>query len=102
VTPDEELDHLDAELERLQAEHPNTPGILRLTNTLLRGCSKWKWEQHGWTITDPQSCGIMNGSERERRTALLAVLKGSIHKVEFLSGPDVLEVVADPSVSEPA
>ena len=99
MTPDEQLGHLDAELERLQSEHPNTLGILRLTDNFLRGCSKWKWEQHGWTISDQQTCGIINGNERERRTALLAVLKGSIHKVEFLSGLDMLEVVPDPSLS---
>ncbi len=101
MTPDEQLEHLDTELERLQSERPNTPGILRLTDEFLRGCSKWKWEQHGWTISDQQTCGIMNGNERERRTALLAVLKENIHKVEFLSGLDVLEVVPDPSASEP-
>ena len=101
VTPDEELEHLDAELERLQGKHPNTTGILRLTDDFLRGCSKWKWEQHGWTIGDQQTCGIMNGGDRERRTALLAVLKGSIHEVEFLSGRGMLEVVPDPSLSEP-
>jgi hypothetical protein len=101
VSPDEQLEHFDAELERLQKEHSNTPGMLRLTGEFLRGCSKWKWEQHGWTISDQQACGIMNGNDRERRTALLAVLKGCIHKVEFLSGLDMLEVVPDPSVSEP-
>ncbi len=102
MTPDEQLAHLDAELERLQSKHPKTPGILRLTDEFLRGCSKWKWEQHGWTISFQQTCGIMNGNDRERRTALLAVLKGSIHEVELLSGLDMLEVVPDPSASEPA
>ena len=95
MTPDEELDYLDAELERLQKEHPNTPGVLRLTDQCLRRCSKWKWEQHGWTISDGQTCGIMNGSERERRTALLSVLKGHIDKIEFVSGLDILEVVPE-------
>ena len=101
VTPDEELEHLDAELERLQSEHPNAPGVLRLTDQCLRGCSKWKWEQHGWTISDEQTCGIMNGNDRERRTALLSVLKGHIHKIEFVSGLDMLKVVPGPSTSEP-
>jgi len=101
VTPDEELEHLDAELERLQSEHPNTPGVLRLTDQCLRRCSKWKWEQHGWTISDGQTCGIMNGDYRERQTALLSVLKGHIHKIEFVSGLDVLEVVPGSSISEP-
>ena len=101
VTPDEELEHLDAELERLQIEHPNTPGVLRLTDQCLRGCSKWKWEQHGWTISDGQACGMMNGNDRERRTALLSVLKGHIHKIEFVSGLDMLQVVLGPSTSEP-
>jgi hypothetical protein len=102
VTPDEELEHLDAELERLQSEHPNTPGVLRLTDQCLRRCSKWKWEQHGWTISDGQTCGIMNGNDRERQTALLSVLKGLIHKIEFVSGLDVLEVVPGSSTSEPS
>jgi len=100
VTPDEELDHLDAELERLQSEHPNTPGVLRLSDQCLRRCSKWKWEQHGWTISDGQTCGIMNGNDRERRTALLSTLKGCIHTIEFVSGLDKLEVVSGPSASE--
>ena len=42
MTPDEELDHLDAELDRAQSEHPDAHGILRLTSSRLRGCSKWK------------------------------------------------------------
>lgn len=38
----------------------------------------------------------MNGSEEEQRTALLSVLKGRmIHKVEFVPGVDVLEVMPD-------
>ncbi len=101
MTPDEELEHLDAELERLQSEHPNRPGVLLLTDQSLRRCSKWKWEQHGWTISDAQTCGIMNGNDRERQTALLSVLKGHIHKVEFVSDLDVLEVMPGPSTSEP-
>ncbi len=100
VTPDEELEHLDAELERLQSEHPNTPGVLRLTDQCLRGCSKWKWEQHGWTISDGQSCGIRNGDERARRTALMSVLKEHIHEIEFVSGLERLEVVLGPSGAE--
>ena len=36
VTPDEQLDRLDAELDRLKSEHPSGRGILRLTNTSLR------------------------------------------------------------------
>ena len=101
MTPDEELAHLDAELERLQSGHPNTLGVLRLTDQCLRRCSKWKWEQHGWTISDGQACGIMNGNDRERRTALLSVLKGHIHKIEFVSGLDMLKVVPGLSTLEP-
>ncbi len=101
VTPDEELEHLDAELERLQSEHPNTPGVLRLTDQCLRGCSEWKWEQHGWTISEGQACGIMNGDDRSRRTALLSVLEGHIHRIEFVSGLDMLKVVLGPSTSGP-
>ena len=100
MTPDEELEHLDAELERLQSEHPNTPGVLRLTDQCLRGCSKWKWEQHGWTISDGQACGIMNGDERVRRTSLMSVLKEQIHEIEFVSGLERLEVVLGPKVLE--
>jgi hypothetical protein len=38
----------------------------------------------------------MNGNDKEQRSALLSVLKGHmIHKVEFVSGVDVLEVVPD-------
>lgn len=99
MTPDEELDHLDAELEGLQNEHPNTPGILRLTDKCLRRCSKWKWEQHGWTINDGQSCGIMNGNEQARRTALMSLLKDYIHEIEFVSGLEMLAVVPGPSGS---
>ena len=101
MTPDEELEHLDAELERLQSEHPNTPGILQLTDQCLRQCSKWKWEQHGWTLSDGQTSGIRNGNDKERRTALLSVLKGHIHKIEVVSDLEMLKVVPDPSTSEP-
>ena len=47
MTPDEQLERLDAELDRLNSEHPNVHGILRLANTCLSSCSRWKWEQHG-------------------------------------------------------
>jgi len=97
VTPDEQLERLAAELDRLKGEHPSAQGTLRLTNTCLRSCSKWKWEKHGWAITDGEACGIMNGDDKEQRTALLSVLKGHmIHEVEFTAGADVLEVVPDP------
>jgi hypothetical protein len=96
VTADEQLDRLDAELDRLKSEHPNTPGILRLTINCLRSCSKWRWEQHGWTLSEGEACGIMNGDDKEQRTALLSILKEDmIHKVEFVPGVDVLEVVSD-------
>jgi hypothetical protein len=96
VTPDEQLDRLESELNRLKSEHPSVPGILRLTNSCLRSCSKWKWEQHGWALSDGQACEIMNGTDREQRTALLALLKKHmIHKVEFVSGADVLEILPD-------
>ncbi len=96
MTPDEQLDRLETELARLKSEHPNVPGILRLTNTCLRSCSKWKWGQHGWVVSEGDSCGIMNGDDKQQRTALLSILKGNmIHKVVFVPGVDVLEVVPD-------
>jgi len=101
MTPNEQLDRLNAEIGRLHSEHPNVRGILRLANRCLSGCSKWKWEQHGWTVTDQQVCGIMNGNDRERRTALLSVLEGQmIQSVEFVSGADDLEIVPDLPVAE--
>jgi hypothetical protein len=96
VTPDEQLERLDAELDRLKSEHPNVPGILRLTRGYLRSCSKWKWEQHGRALSDGEACAIMNGSDREHQAAILAILKGNmIRKIEFVPGVDVLEVVPD-------
>ena len=97
MTPDEQLTRLDAELHRLKSEHPNAYGILRLTSAGLRPCSKWKWEQHGYAVSDGQACGIMNGSDKDRQAALLSILKGHmIHKIEFVADVDVLEVVPDP------
>ncbi|MBL7042711.1 MAG: hypothetical protein ISR77_29010 [Pirellulaceae bacterium] len=101
MTPNEELEHLDAELERRQNDHSNTAVVLRLTDKCLRRCSTWKWEQHGWTISDGQSCGIRNGNEGARRTALMSVLKEHIHEIEFVSGLERLEVVLGPSGAEP-
>ena len=97
MTPNEQLEKLVAELNWLKREHPNTPGILRLSDTSFRSCSKWKWEQHGWTtISDGEACGVMNGNEKGRREALLSILKGhGIHKIEFVSDEDVLKVVPD-------
>ena len=96
MTPDEQLERLDTELDRFKNQHPDVHGILRLTNNCLRSCSKWKWEQHGWSISDAAVCEIMNGNDKEQGTAILSVLKGHmIHKVEFVPGVDVLEVVAD-------
>ncbi|MGO9108395.1 MAG: hypothetical protein ACLP9L_04105 [Thermoguttaceae bacterium] len=100
MTPDEQLQRLGTELNRLKAEHPDLPGILRLTNNCLRSCSKWRWEQHGWTLSDGEACAVMNGDDKEQRTALLSILKGHrIHKVEFVPGVDVLEVVCSSSTS---
>jgi hypothetical protein len=101
MTPNEELKHLNAELERLQNDHSNAAGVLRLTDECLRRCSKWKWEQHGWTISAGQSCGIMNGDERSRRTSLMSVLNGHIHEIEFVSGLERLEVVLGPKSLDP-
>ena len=101
MTPHEQLEHLTAELNRLHSEHPHVHGILRLADRCLSGCSKWKWEQHGWTISDQEVCGIMNGNDRERRAALLSVLeRHMIRKIEFVSGVDVLEVLPDLQVSD--
>lgn len=102
VTPIEELDHLDAELKRLQNEHSNTMGILRLSEKCLRRSSKWQWEQHGWTISTGESCGIMNGTEQMRRTALMSVLKAHISAIEFVPGLERLEIVPGPSGSRPS
>ena len=101
MTPNDELKHLDEELERLQDDHSNTARVLRLTDKCLRGCSTWKWEQHGWTISDSQACGIRNGNEQARRTALMSVLKEHIHEIEFVSGLERLEVVLGPPGAEP-
>ena len=97
MTPDEQLDTLSTELDSLKREYPNTPGILRLSNTSLRSCSKWKWEQHGWSlISDGDACGIANGNDKDRQAALLSILKGhGIHKIEFVSDVDVMKVVPD-------
>ncbi len=96
MTPDEQLQRLAAELDRLKSEHPGAQGTLRLSNTCLRACSKWRWEKHGWAVTDGEACGIMNGDDKEQRMALLSILKRhGIHKVAFAAGTDVLEVVAD-------
>ena len=96
LTPDEKLDRLRAELNRLKSEHPNRDGVLRLANDCLRSCSKWKWEQHGWSLSDGESCGIMNGDDAEQRTALLSILKDSmIKKVEFVRDAETLEVALD-------
>jgi len=38
----------------------------------------------------------MNGDDKEQRTALLSILKKQmVHKVEFVPGKDLLEVVSD-------
>ena len=94
VTPDKQLERLATELDRLRREYPDMHGILRLGNSCLRSCSKWKWEQHGWALSDGEACGIMNGNQKERQAALLSVLKGHmICKVEFVPDADVLAVV---------
>src|SRR5512135_2727984 len=101
MTPHAKLERLDAELDRLRSEHPNVPGILRLADAYFSACSKWKWEQHGWTISDQQVCGIINGNDRERRTALLSVLTGQmIDRIEFSPAMDVLEVVPNLPLSD--
>ncbi len=100
MAPNDELKHLDAELERLRDDHSHAARVLRLTDKCLRQCSTWKWKQHGWAISDGQACGIRNGDERARRTALMSVLKEHIHEIEFVSGLERLEVVFGPSGAE--
>jgi hypothetical protein len=101
MTPHEQLDRLNAELQRFHSEYPNRHAILRVSETGWSGCSKWKWEQHGWKVNDAQVCGIMNGNDRERRAALLSVLETHlIRKVEFVAEMDVLDVRPDPSESD--
>ncbi len=98
MTPDEQLTRLDVELDRFKSEHPDVHGILRLANSSLRSCSKWRWEQHGWTITDGESCAIMNGDDKEQRTALLSILKGhGVRAVEFVPGIEAMEIVCSSS-----
>ena len=68
----------------------------------MGGCSKWKWQQHGWKhISDADACGVMNGNDRELQTALLSLLQArGIHKIELLAednGAEVLEAVPDRS-----
>jgi hypothetical protein len=100
MTPHEHLERLNAELKRFHSEYPDMHAILRVSETGLSGCSKWKWEQHGWKVNDSQVCGIMNGNDRERRAALLSVLEPDlIRKVEFVAETDVLDILPDPSVS---
>ena len=51
---------------------------------------------HGWKLSDGESCGIMNGTEHDRRTAFLTVLKAhGVERIEFVAEPDVLEVLPE-------
>jgi hypothetical protein len=96
MTPDEQIEHLEAEIDRLRREYPGAPGVLRLPNSSLRACSRWKWEQRGWTVDDSEACGIMNGNERERTFALLSVLKRhGIQRIEYVDEGNELKVVPD-------
>ena len=77
-----------------KANTPRHAGCCGSQAAACDSCTRWKWGVHGWSVSDGQSCGIMNGNEKERRTALLSVLKErSIDAVEFVSDVDVLEVL---------
>ena len=94
MTPHEQLEASMRNSIGCTANTRTCRGFCGLPSTHLIGCSKWKWEQHGWTVTDQQVCGIMNGNERERRTALLSILKErKIESIEFVADADNLEVL---------
>ena len=93
MSPNAELVHFNAQLKRVGNEHSETPRVLRLAEDGLRRLSKWKWEQNGWAITEGQACGIRNGNEQQRRTALMSVLKGHIQQIEFVPNLETPEVV---------
>lgn len=98
MTPDEEIDLLDAELNRLLDQHPGVNATLRITNTALRACTQTRWESHGWHPTDDELHKIMNGKDADRRTALLSLLRAHyISKVEFVPGVDIIQVIPNQS-----
>lgn len=99
MSPDEELQRLDAELTRHMDEHPQMWATLRITNTAFRACTKTHWEAHRWTVSDDEVSAILNGNDEARRAAFRSLLRGHyIHDVEIVPGIDVIDVVATPDV----
>ena len=97
MTPDQEIERLDAELKRLARDHPRKKGILRISRTAFGACTRKKhWEPHRWAITDDIVSKIVHGGDEERREALLSQLSDhNIREVEFVLGTDTIEVVPD-------
>lgn len=99
MNPDEEIVRLDAEIHRHMLEHPQTWGLLRISNTAFRACTKSRWETHGWNLSHEELSGILNGDDEERKTALHSLLRAHyIHDVEIVPGVNIIDVVAIPDV----
>lgn len=98
MKPDEEIDRLDAEIERHMEEHPQKWATLRITNTAFRACTKSRWEANNWSISDDEVGAILNGNDEERKTALRSLLRAHyIHDVEIVPGVNIIDVVANPN-----
>ena len=94
MTPDQEIDRLDAVLGQFHRNHPNTYATLRMTNEGFRACTKRRWEDHNWAVKDEEIAAILNGNLEQRRAAFLSLLLPQyINKIEFVPGVDVIEVV---------
>jgi hypothetical protein len=91
MSPNEEIERLDAALKSFAEKYPATYGTLSITNTTFRACDKQRWMAHNWDLTDAEIHGILNGNDSERRAALLSLLRRhNIDSVEIVPGVDII------------
>lgn len=98
---DADIEQLDAALAALHQGHPNTYGLLKISNTSLRASTRRKWEAYRWKLSDEEIRAIGHGDNAARKKALLSLLGPQyVHDVEIVPGVGTIEIEALPEIRD--
>ncbi len=93
MDPDDEINRLSEQLRSLAQNHPREAGILRISPTAFRACTKDRWNSHNWELTEEECQDIRSGIPDRMRHGLLSRFGPDIQDVEFSPGIDTICVV---------